>query len=165
MQRFVQDFIFSFSSSINYCAFNNIAYWLTISFVEQWFNDFRMNFYCIHLLFLLILNDLCISSHKFLGKDPRSEKRGLKRIISSGDSTLETANIIASNVTRFLFSRIRRIISKIKTALNLRRTRRSNVEGKLSQVENKRYSCPIKECRLLNIHTCAYVCVCVSTTR
>lgn len=163
MQRFVQDFIFSFSSSINYCAFNNIAYWLTISFVEQWFNDFRMNFYCIHLLFFLILNDLCISSHKFLGKDPRSEKRGLKRIISSGDSTLETANIIASNVTRFLFSRIRRIISKIKTALNLRRTRRSNVEGKLSQVENKRCSCPIKECRLLNIHTCAYVCV--STTR
>lgn len=163
MQRFVQDFIFSFSSSINYCAFNNIAYWLTISFVEQWFNDFRMNFYCIHLLFLLILNDLCISSHKFLGKDPRSEKTGLKRIISSGDSTLETANIIASNVTRFLFSRIRRIISKIKTALNLRRTRRSNVEGKLSQVENKRCSCPIKECRLLNIHTCAYVCV--STTR
>lgn len=163
MQRFVQDFIFSFSSSINYCAFNNIAYWLTISFVEQWFNDFRMNFYCIHLLFLLILNDLCISSHKFLEKDPRSEKTGLKRIISSGDSTLETANIIASNVTRFLFSRIRRIISKIKTALNLRRTRRSNVEGKLSQVENKRCSCPIKECRLLNIHTCAYVCV--STTR
>ena len=85
MQRFVQDFIFSFSSSINYCAFNNIAYWLTISFVEQWFNDFRMNLYCIHLLFLLILNDLCISSHKFLGKDPRSEKRGLKRIISSDD--------------------------------------------------------------------------------
>lgn len=163
MQRFVQDFIFSFSSSINYCAFNNIAYWLTISFVEQWFNDFRMNLYCIHLLFFLILNDLCISSHKFLGKDPRSEKTGLKRIISSGDSTLETANIIASNVTRFLFSRIRRIISKIKTALNLRRTRRSNVEGKLSQVENKRCSCPIKECRLLNIHTCAYVCV--STTR
>lgn len=163
MQRFVQDFIFSFSSSINYCAFNNIAYWLTISFVEQWFNDFRMNFYCIHLLFLLILNDLCISSHKFLGKDPRSEKRGLKRVISSDDSTLETADIIASNVTRFLFSRIRRIISKIKTALNLRRTRRSNVEGKLSQVENKRCSCPIKECRLLNIHTCAYVCV--STTR
>lgn len=163
MQRFVQDFIFSFSSSINYCAFNNIAYWLTISFVEQWFNDFRMNLYCIHLLFLLILNDLCISSHKFLGKDPRSEKRGLKRVISSDDSTLETADIIASNVTRFLFSRIRRIISKIKTALNLRRTRRSNVEGKLSQVENKRCSCPIKECRLLNIHTCAYVCV--STTR
>lgn len=163
MQRFVQDFIFSFSSSINYCAFNNIAYWLTISFVEQWFNDFRMNLYCIHLLFLLILNDLCISSRKFLGKDPRSEKRGLKRVISSDDSTLETADIIASNVTRFLFSRIRRIISKIKTALNLRRTRRSNVEGKLSQVENKRCSCPIKECRLLNIHTCAYVCV--STTR